>query len=658
MNLGPATKSILILMLAMLATVFVYLPSLSGGFVFDDFTDIVNNDLIHIKHASPSELAGAATAFSSSDVGRPLASLSFALNWLDTGADPRPMKITNLVIHLVNGLLIYAMLLELLRLQAQVREGGLFDEVAARRLALLASAAWLLLPINLMAVAYVVQRMESLCQVFVLAGLWGYLHGRRAILTGRRPQEGFMMAAGSLVAGTGLGLLVKESAVLLPIYAFLVEVTVGRFFAHDRVRDRKLMGLFGLVLFLPGILATIWMLHRELAPDAWVGRPFTMAGRLLTEPRVLVDYLRWTLLPDPRVLSLYHDEIVVSDGWLSPPATLISIIALLALFGLAIGQLRRRPLLALGILWFFAAHLLTATIVPLELVFEHRNYFASVGVLLAVFSMLSGETRVLAFPIVRGATIAILIAVFACVTALRSREWSNPVLLGFSEASRHPDSPRANYDLARLLALGVDYRPSPQLDKARFYLQRAAALPNASSLPDFGLILIADRADHTSRPELWQRFIEKLRARPTSEEDISALIALTDCRRNGECAIDIDQLQLAFDAALSHPDADPKLLGEYARFARDLRHDQPLALSYFRRAVELATGDPIYRIDLAALLAVQGNTGEALRQIDDLRRINTFGRLDSQIEALERLAENPPADPGALQLPATTPHDP
>ena len=87
MNIAPPVKSLCLLALAMLVTVIVYLPSLNGGFVFDDFANIVSNDLIHIKHASLSELSGAVAGFRSSDVGRPLASLSFALNWLATGAD-------------------------------------------------------------------------------------------------------------------------------------------------------------------------------------------------------------------------------------------------------------------------------------------------------------------------------------------------------------------------------------------------------------------------------------------------------------------------------------------------------------------------------------------------------------------------------------------
>src|SRR6185437_15558241 len=106
------------------------------------------------------------------------------------------------------------------------------DDAAATRLALIVSAAWMLLPINLMAVLYVVQRMESLCQIFVLAGLWAYLHGRWMMLTAtdtRRDRRGFALAFSGIVFGTLLGLTAKETAVLLPMFAFLAEWILLRF---------------------------------------------------------------------------------------------------------------------------------------------------------------------------------------------------------------------------------------------------------------------------------------------------------------------------------------------------------------------------------------------------------------------------------------------
>src|SRR6185437_10938976 len=259
-------------------------------------------------------------------------SITFALNWMSGGGNPWPFKVTNIIIHLVNGVLVFCMLRALLRLMGlRFRSHPAWDieKPAATRLALIVSAAWMLLPINLMAVLYVVQRMESLCQVFVLAGLWAYLHGRWVMLTAtdaRRDRYGFALAVSGIVFGTGLGLTSKETAALLPLFAFLAEWILlrvalkakldpapGRQFCpegdQNHQQDRRIWWTFVVTLFVPAVLGAAWQLKKALAPGAYDGRDFTLVQRLLTEPRVLVDYLHWTLLPNPMVLSLYHDEI-------------------------------------------------------------------------------------------------------------------------------------------------------------------------------------------------------------------------------------------------------------------------------------------------------------------------------------------------------------
>src|SRR6185312_11346919 len=70
--------------------------------------------------------------------------------------------------------------------------------------------------------------------------------------------------------------------------------------------DKRIWALFTVTLFVPAILGFLWLLRGVLRPGTLAGRDFTLAQRLLTEPRVLVDYLHWTLLPNPMVLSLYH----------------------------------------------------------------------------------------------------------------------------------------------------------------------------------------------------------------------------------------------------------------------------------------------------------------------------------------------------------------
>lgn len=653
MRISPKTATIIVLVAAMAATILVYLPGLSGGYVFDDFPNIVDNAAIHVTHSTLANWANAAWASPASELQRPLASLTFALNWYFSGGYPWPMKAVNLAIHLLNGLLLYGMLGALLqtfvfgrsdgRLQASsynsnANDDNDIDAIAVRRLILAVTAGWLLLPINLMAVLYVVQREESLCQVFVLAGLWMYLAGRRRMLQAAG-HHGFAIAATGLILGTALGVLSKESAVLLPVYAFLIELTLLRFASARALRDRRLLSLYSLVLLLPAALGLAWLLPHVLSASAWDNRDFTLGQRLLTEPRVLVDYLRWTVLPDPATLSLYHDQLPISRGLLTPWTTLPAILLLTVLLGIAWWLRDRRPLIALGILWFFAGQLLTATIVPLELVYEHRNYFASIGVLLALFSLLLGLRKTIALPIVRITIVALVLVWFGGVTFLRAQDWSSPLRLAIAEANRHPDSPRANYEAGRLLIIASEYQPSLALERAKFYLNRAASIAGASSLPEQAQIMIANHGGDPDDPALWKAMIAKLRAQPTAQEDISALISLTQCERKGDCRFDPLLLQRAYLAALSHPNPIARLLGAYADFASQSQHDDGAAIRYLRMAVDKAPSEPAYRVQLTHLLAIHGMTEEAVRNIDALRRMDTFGRLDAQIAILEQQAE-------------------
>ncbi|HEY3519459.1 MAG TPA: hypothetical protein VGK80_00270 [Rhodanobacteraceae bacterium] len=626
---------------ALLVTALVYWPGLSGGFVFDDYPNIVDNAAIHVAHSTLANWANAAWSSPSSSFRRPLASLTFALNWFFSGGNPGAMKATNLGIHLLNGVLLYFTLRELFRAWCVRRGEAAIDEAAATRLSLAVAVAWLLLPINLMAVLYVVQRMESLCQVFVLAGLWMYLCGRRRMLAATNaPGEwrGFATAIAGLVLGTGIGVLSKESSVLLPVYAFLAEWILLGFRNRAQRIDLRVVVLFVCVLLLPAVFGLAWLLPGVLKTAAWDGRDFTLGERLLTEARVLVKYLHWTLFPDPSSLSVYHDEMKLSTGLFSPLTTLPAILFLAALLASAVWLRRHLPLVALGILWFFAAQLLTATVIPLELVYEHRNYFASIGVLLAVFSLLLGLRRHIALPIMRGALMLVALMWFGGVTYLRAQDWSNPLRLALAEANRHPDSPRANYEAGRLLIIASDYAPGEALDAAKVYLRRAAAIPGASTLPEQALIMITDHAAHGDDAQLWKDMAAKLRSQPTMQEDISALISLTQCRVKNDCHFQIPPLNTAFLAALSRPGPIARLVAAYSDFARDLLHDQAIAIRYMRMAVAKAPYEAAYRIQLAHMLAISGQAADARQQIEALRRMDSFGRLDRQIKILQSQA--------------------
>ncbi|AHX12278.1 hypothetical protein CH75_02430 [Dyella jiangningensis] len=650
----------------------VYAPGMNGGWVFDDFPNIVDNTAIHITRGQSTLAAWVNSALSSpsSFLRRPLASLTFSLNWYAGNGDPLPFKITNIVIHLINGVLVFCVLRALLQLLG-LRQRGLlasatstlssneegsdaFEPAAATRLALIVSTAWMLLPINLIAVLYVVQRMESLSQIFILAGLWAYLQGRWIMLTAcnsRRQGQGFVLAMGGVVLGTVLGLTAKETAVLLPVFAFLTEWIVLRFArtpslgqaTHEglgkKTQDARLWWGFAITLFVPATLGFAWMLRAALHSSLWVGRSFTLTQRLLTEPRVLVDYLHWTLLPNPMVLSLYHDDIVVSTGLLTPWTTLGAIIFLAALIVLAAWLRNRQPLVSLGIGWFFAAQLLTATIIPLELVYEQRMYFGSIGLLLAAGVWLLGLRWKIALPILRGFLVTVALLWFALVTHLRAQEWSNSLKLAVTEASYHPTSERAVYEAGRLLLVASNYEAGKTRDESVKYLRQAAAIPGSSTLPDQALIMLVDHYQQGDDSAYWDSMVRKLRDQPTGQGDISSLDSLTHCYGKGICKFDTAQLQRAYQAALSRPHPIARLNGAYAVFMRDILHDDPQAEKYLALAVTGEPNEPAYRIDLAALYTRTGQADKAQEQIVALRRMNYAGRLDVQLKALERMIE-------------------
>lgn len=662
----------LLLALAAIATAAVYAPGMAGGWVFDDFPNIVENPAIHITQGQSTLAAWVNSALSSpsSFLRRPLASLTFSLNWYVGNGDPLPFKITNIAIHLINGVLLFCMLQALLKL-LWLRRCGLsataatylpqnegddaaFDKAGVTRLAIIVSTAWMLLPINLMAVLYVVQRMESLCQIFILAGLWAYLHGRWMMLTARhsrREKQGLALAVSGIVLGTVLGLTSKETAVLLPVFAFLAEWIVLRFMrttpaehalaggSGKQTQDPRLWWVFISTLFVPAALGFVWLMRAALRPSAWAGRDFTLAQRLLTEPRVLVEYLHWTLLPNPTTLSLYHDETVVSTGLLTPWTTLGAIVSLSALILLA-GWLRsRQPLVSLGIAWFFAAQLLTATIIPLELVYEQRMYFGSIGVLLAAGTCLVGLRWKIAMPILRGFLITIALLWFALVTHLRALDWSNPLRLAIVEANDHPSSERAVYEAGRLLLIASNYEPGKTRDESLKYLRKAAAIPSSSALPDQAMIMLVDHYHQGDDSSFWDSMVRKLRDQPTGQENISALITLTQCYVKDICKFDVAQLERAYQAALSRPHPIARLNGAYAAFQRDISRDDMTAEKYLVLAVEGDPGEPAYRIDLAALYVRHGQTGKANEQIDALQRLNYGGRIDKQIAELQHRIE-------------------
>jgi hypothetical protein len=456
----PATPTLLAVLALLLLAAACYWPGLHGTFLFDDFVNL--NALGAMGPIDDgAALARYLTTASGDPTGRPLALLSFLIDARDWPADPRPFLRTNLVLHLLDGVLLFALLRRLGRILAPDDT----THATADWVAVFGMGAWLLHPLLVSTTLYIVQREAMLPTAFTLLGMLAYLHGRE-----RHADNG--KGLGWIAAGIGacgaLAILSKANGVLLPILVLVLEATVLR--ANPRLLadlrgSRRLRAWLAFWLLLPALVVAAYLLSQvaHLHDPIW-NRPWTRAQRLLTEPRILLDYLGLLLAPRVVTAGLFNDGIVASTGLFSPVSTLPALLGLGALLAIAISARRRAPALAAALLFFFTGHLLESTVVPLELYFEHRNYLPSMLLFWGIGWWAAHEPRLArARPWLAGLVLVLL------ATTLHSRAdlWSQPVLQARLWAMAAPQSARAQSH-ASMLEISAG-----QADKALARMRKA-----------------------------------------------------------------------------------------------------------------------------------------------------------------------------------------
>jgi protein O-mannosyl-transferase len=401
--------------------------------------------------------------------------------------------------------------------------------------------------------------------------------------------------------------------------------------------DRRLLTVFLAVLVVPMLLGLAWLLPQVASPGYWSTRDFTLGTRLLSEARIVVDYIAWTLLPTPGALSFYHDDFQISTGLLTPWTTLTSIALLVVLTALMLWLRSRRPLAALGIAFFLGCQLLTGTILPLELIYEHRNYFASFGLLLTIVPLLA-VPRTSPFALPRHVLLAGLLLCWTALTAFTAYVWGNPLRLAEDLATRAPQSPRAQYELGRTYIIYSHYDPaSPFTSLAYTPLEKAASLPHSSILPEQALIFMNARMHLPLKDVWWDSMVAKLKARRPGVQDESSLSALTQCAREQRCDLPTECMMQAFLAALSHPNPSARLLATYGDYAWNVLDDHALGERMTAEAVQTAPDEPAYRITQVRMLAAQGRDAEAKQALKQLESLNIGGRLNNGLTELRAL---------------------
>lgn len=553
-RLGLGTLLILLIAVA-------YHAAPQNGFHLDDADNIVRRGTIHMETFTTAALHRAATEGLLPK--RVIPNVSFAVDWWRGGGSPRAFQETNILIHIAAAMALAWLIRTILGLCGATPRAAWLASCAA-------AALWALHPIQVQAVTYIVQRMTSLAALFMLLTVSAYIRAR----TGPRPLLYFPLAALCAIGA----ILSKENAYILPLLLLLTEYTLCRR-GGQRTLSRfdwialslPLAGAAYALIDLAFLQGPVW---RFIMP-AYEMRDFTPAERLLTQPRVIFFHLGQIFFPLPGRFSIEHD-FPVSSSLFTPWTTLPAIlgVAAWACGGLWLAVRSASRVAGFFILWLPLTLLIESSIVPLEMLFEHRMYLPSAGlaglVALGLHRCLAdGRPRA-----TLGLTLTVTVGLsLMLATIQRVPDWRTSITLLERTVESYPGMSRTWANL------GTAYESEHRSHEAIAAYTQAIALE-----PGRALSYLNRGSSHLKLGEL-----------AAAEADYRRFLALQPRDFRGKFAL--GKLYLASDRPAE-------------------------AESQFRQAIELEPTSPLPLLELGHLLLQTGRPADAIPMLTQAARLD------------------------------------
>ncbi len=360
---GTGTARCVWLLVIAAAVLAVYANSCDGPFIADDIPGLTKNPDIR---AIDSSLGAINDDRQSPLSGRPLVSLSFAINYAAGELNVWGYHAVNVAIHLVNALVLFALVRIVL---TNPRWRKTYGDVAVH-IAGATALIWALHPLHTETVNYVVQRTELLVAFFYLSGF-----ACAAIGGDEKRSHAWSILAVPLAVG---GVFCKEVIVSLPLMILLYDgvFVAGGFVAAVRKRPMMYAGLFATWIALGVIIA-----GGPRSASVGFAHDITPWQYLLTQVGVLVLYLRLSLWPASLSVSYADWPIANSLG-----DTIIPGLFIVVLLGVCVVGLIRRSALGLLGLACFLILAPTSSFVPIatEVVAERRMYLPLAAIVLLI----------------------------------------------------------------------------------------------------------------------------------------------------------------------------------------------------------------------------------------------------------------------------------
>ncbi|MBI5787847.1 MAG: tetratricopeptide repeat protein [Candidatus Schekmanbacteria bacterium] len=557
-----------------------YWPALTGDFVFDDGRSIVNNYALHIDSFSAANIERLKSLVHDN---RTLSLISLALNYYFGRLNPWGYKLVNLIIHILTALSLYR--LSLLTFRLPKLQGKY--QTMARSIAILTALLFVVHPVNIQAVSYIVQRMTSLACLFFLLTLIFYLQGRQTAGDKRYlywlPALFFALCA----------LKSKENSATLPIIILIYEL----YFFESTPRPRFI--LWTLLLF-PALIAYYYTRFDLSTVMYTQARHITYGQHLITQLRVIVYYLSLLIFPYPGRLNLDYD-FPWSRHLFSPPTGFLSLLLVLGLIFLVFYLIKRNRLISFCLIWFLVNLAIESLLVLADTVFEHRLYLPGIGILwLLSLGLISATGRNKALSLV----IASIVLLFAFWTYQRNLVWADPVRLWEDTVKKSPDKVRPHNNLANA------YGSRGKYGQALLECRKALALD-----PDFAPVyhnlglIYAQLGDRQKAVAAYQKAIDLDSGLLETQNNLATLYLK---QGNYEKAL------IGFEFLAKQEPFSPVIQNNLGTVYQKWGQPQK-ALEYFQKALEIDPSFAEAQLNLGIAFAVQGKIEEALRQYQQTR---------------------------------------
>jgi hypothetical protein len=427
-----------------IVTIFAYSNVLHGDLQFDDEQHLFEksrlNDPYSFKDRSLPALflSGA----------RPVAAFTFSLNYHFWGKDTYSYHLTNLCIHLLNGIMVYIFIYMTLKMPS-VRESYAGK---AHWVAFFISLIFSIHPIQTQAVSYIVQRYESLASMFYLLSMVLFIIAAKA---GPLKKSVCLLL---FVATFVLGLGSKQVAVTLPLVALLYGIY---FFEKSGLWKKLLVPALMLAL---GLAFSVYIILASSSGThaGYNIRDLTVVEYIFTQFRVVFTYLRLIFLPVGQSIDHLYP---VNRSFLEIP-TLLSFSAIIMLLVGALMSYKRWRAVSFFILWFFIILLPSSSIVPLkDVIVEHRLYLPSMAVYFisasSLFMFFQWMKKRACSKIVLAAFLVAMMSVATLLFAAtyhRNSIWNSRLAMWQDVVAKYPDSARGHHNLGNCYLLKKDHK--------------------------------------------------------------------------------------------------------------------------------------------------------------------------------------------------------